>query len=39
MRPLRDSIDVILDGCCDHRVAIPDQELHRRARENFARPG
>ena len=29
MRPLRYSINVTLDGCCDHRVAIPDEELHR----------
>ncbi|MEN3314551.1 MAG: hypothetical protein V7605_785, partial [Acidimicrobiaceae bacterium] len=24
MRPLRYSINVTLDGCCDHRVVIPD---------------
>ena len=29
MRPLRYSINVTLDGCCDHRVGIPDDELHR----------
>ena len=29
MRPLRYSISVTLDGCCDHRVIIPDEELHR----------
>jgi dihydrofolate reductase len=29
MRPLRYSINVTLDGCCDHRVVIPDDELHR----------
>ncbi len=28
MRPLRYSINVTLDGCCDHRVMIPDEELH-----------
>jgi len=28
MRPLRYSINVTLDGCCDHRVIIPDEELH-----------
>ncbi|HET9769364.1 MAG TPA: dihydrofolate reductase family protein [Acidimicrobiia bacterium] len=28
MRPLRYSINVTLDGCCDHRVGIPDDELH-----------
>src|SRR5215470_2798782 len=37
MRPLRYSINVTLDGCCDHRVIIPDEELHRHAVENFAR--
>lgn len=26
-----------LDGCCDHRVGIADEELHRRAAENIAR--
>jgi dihydrofolate reductase len=31
MRPLRYSINVTLDGCCDHRVMIPDEELHRHA--------
>lgn len=29
MRPLRYSINLTLDGCCDHRVGIPDEELHR----------
>ncbi|HEV2107934.1 MAG TPA: hypothetical protein VGR16_06705 [Thermomicrobiales bacterium] len=29
MRPLRYSINVTLDGCCDHRVGNPDEELHR----------
>jgi dihydrofolate reductase len=24
-----------LDGCCDHRVMIPDEDLHRHARENI----
>lgn len=36
MRPLRYSINVTLDGCCDHRVGIPDEELHRHAMENIA---
>src|SRR5262245_46512434 len=36
MRPLRYSINVTLDGCCDHRVGIPDEELHRHATENIA---
>ncbi len=31
MRPLRYSINVTLDGCCDHRVMIADDELHRHA--------
>jgi dihydrofolate reductase len=31
MRPLRYSINVTLDGCCDHRVGIADEELHRHA--------
>jgi dihydrofolate reductase len=29
MRPLRYSINITLDGCCDHRVGIPDAELHQ----------
>ena len=37
MRPLRYSINVTLDGCCDHRAIIPDQELHRRAVESLER--
>ncbi|HJT15993.1 MAG TPA: dihydrofolate reductase family protein [Thermoanaerobaculia bacterium] len=37
MRPLRYSINVTLDGCCDHRVMIADEELHRRAMENIDR--
>jgi dihydrofolate reductase len=36
MRPLRCSINVTLDGCCDHRVGIADEELHRHAMENIA---
>src|SRR5262249_18822196 len=35
MRPLRYSINVTLDGCCDHRVMIPDEDLHRHAVENI----
>ena len=31
MRPLRYSINVTLDGCCDHRVVSPDEEMHRHA--------
>ncbi len=37
MRPIRYSINVTLDGCCDHRVIPPDEELHRHAIENFDR--
>ena len=37
MRPLRYSINVTLDGCCDHRAVIPDEELHRHAVENIDR--
>ena len=29
MRPLRYSINVTLDGCCDHRAVTPDEESHR----------
>src|SRR2546423_11232784 len=29
MRPLRYSINVTLDGCCDHRAMLPDEDLHR----------
>jgi dihydrofolate reductase len=35
MRPLRYSINVTLDGCCDHRVMIPDEELHRHHATNL----
>jgi dihydrofolate reductase len=31
MRPLRYSINVTLDGCCDHRAIPADEELHRHA--------
>ncbi len=37
MRPLRYSINITLDGCCDHRSITPDEELHRHAAENIAR--
>ena len=37
MRPLRYSINVTLDGCCDHRAIPADAELHRYATENIAR--
>src|SRR5436305_6381244 len=35
MRPLRYSINVTLDGCCDHREGFADEELHRHAVENL----
>ena len=31
MRPLRYSINVTLDGCCDHRAISADEETHRHA--------
>ena len=37
MRPLRYSINVTLDGCCDHRAVLADEELHRNAAGNIAR--
>ena len=33
MRPLRSSINVTLDGCCDHRAIPADEDLHRHAAE------
>ncbi len=35
MRLLRYSINVTLDGCCDHREMVADQDLHRHAVENL----
>jgi dihydrofolate reductase len=35
MRPLRYSINVTLDGCCDHRETFADEDLHRHAIENL----
>src|SRR5262245_18633005 len=37
MQPLRYSINVTLDGCCDHRAMIGNEEMHRHAIESFAR--
>jgi len=37
MRPLRYSINVTLDGCCDHTAMVPDADLHRHATETIAR--
>lgn len=36
MGPLRYSINITLDGCCDHRAMIPDEELHLHAAKNIA---
>jgi len=36
MRPLRYSINVTLDGCCDHRAAPTNEELHRYHTQNLA---
>ena len=36
MRPLRFSINVTLDGCYDHTVGIPDEDLHRNAEAYIA---
>src|SRR6266480_2067372 len=37
MRPLRYFINVTLDGYCDHRAMIADEDLHRHAVENLDR--
>lgn len=37
MRPLRYSINVTLDGCCDHEAGIPDEESHRYWAASLAR--
>jgi dihydrofolate reductase len=37
MRPIRYSINVTLDGCCDHREGFADEDLHRHAVENLNR--
>ncbi len=36
MRPLRYSINVTLDGCCDHRAIPADEELHSHFAEYLA---
>jgi dihydrofolate reductase len=33
VRPLRYSINVTLDGCCDHRAIPPNEDVHRHAAE------
>ena len=35
MRPLRYAINVTVDGCCDHREGIADEELHRHWAESL----
>jgi dihydrofolate reductase len=35
MRPLRYSINVTLDGCCDHRAGIANEDAHRHAIDNI----
>ncbi|TNC52110.1 deaminase [Rubellimicrobium rubrum] len=37
MQPLRYSINVTLDGCCDHRAIVPDEEMHRHSSAIIAR--
>jgi dihydrofolate reductase len=37
MRLLRYSINVTLDGCCDHRAISPDEEMHRHHAGNLAK--
>jgi dihydrofolate reductase len=39
MRPLRYSINVTLDGCCDHCAIPADEELHRHAAESIEQAG
>lgn len=36
MRTLRYSINVTLDGCCDHLAITPDEEMHRYHAESLA---
>jgi dihydrofolate reductase len=35
MRPLRYSINITLDGCCDHRAIPADEDLHGHATDNL----
>jgi hypothetical protein len=37
MQPLRYFINVTLDGRCDHRAIVADEDLHRHAADNLAR--
>lgn len=36
MRILRYAINVTLDGCCDHRAIVPDEEMHKHHAANLA---
>ena len=36
MRPLRYGVNVTLDGCCDHRAGLVDEELHQFWTESIA---
>ena len=36
MRPLRFSINITLDGCCDHRAIPADESLHHHAAESIS---
>src|SRR5690242_2684409 len=35
MRRLRYAVNVTLDGCCDHRAGIANEDTHRHATENL----
>ena len=37
MRPLRYAINITLDGCCDHRGPVPDEEMFRHSVEILER--
>ncbi|WP_306420679.1 hypothetical protein [Arthrobacter sp. JCM 19049] len=37
-QPLRYSINLTLDGCIDHRVGVPDEELHAHSAQTIAKP-
>ena len=37
MRPLRYSVNVTLDGCCDHHALSPGEDVHRHAAQGIAR--
>ena len=36
MRPLRYSINITLDACCDHRAFLADEDIHRHTVENLS---